>query len=153
VLVLAVRAGLPRELYELAAVEGAGPWRVLTGITLPLLAPALVLLLLRDTIFSFQLNFVPALILTDGRPPPYATTYLPLFVYRNGFEYLRYGYAAALLLFALTLRGRLGAVAAAAVLAHRRGRLGRVRLSRRAAGSSGSASARARRGRGRARAR
>ena len=105
VVVLAVRAGLPRELYDLAAVEGARTWRVFTGITLPLLAPALILLLLRDTIFSFQLNFVPALILTDGGPPPYATTYLPLFVYRNGFEYLRYGYAsaAALLLFALTL--------------------------------------------------
>jgi multiple sugar transport system permease protein len=105
VVVLAVRAGLPNQLYELAAVEGAGRLRALTGITLPLLAPALVLLLLRDTIFSFQLNFVPALILTDGGPPPYATTYLPLFVYRNGFEYLRYGYAAAaaLLLFALTL--------------------------------------------------
>ena len=28
-------------------------------------------------------------------PPPYATTYVPLFVSRNGFEYLRYGYAAA----------------------------------------------------------
>jgi multiple sugar transport system permease protein len=46
-----------------------------------------------------------ALILADGGPPPYATTYLPLFVYRSGFEYLRYGYAAAatLVLFALTL--------------------------------------------------
>jgi multiple sugar transport system permease protein len=42
-----------------------------------------------------QLNFVPALVVTDGGPPPYATTYLSLFVYRNGFEYLRYGYAAA----------------------------------------------------------
>ena len=105
VIVLAVRAAVPRELYELAAVEGASPLRTLTGITLPLLAPALVLLTLRDTIFSFQLNFVPALILTDGGPPPYATTYLPLFVYRNGFEYLRYGYAsaAALVLFGLTL--------------------------------------------------
>jgi multiple sugar transport system permease protein len=105
VIVLAVRAGIPRELYELAAVEGASAWRVVTGITLPLLAPALVLLTLRDTILSFQLNFVPALILTNGGPPPYATTYLPLFVYRNGFEYLRYGYAAAatVLLFAVTL--------------------------------------------------
>ena len=55
----------------------------------------LLLLFLRDTILSFQLNFVPALVVTDGGPPPYATTYLPLFVYRNGFEYLRYGYAAA----------------------------------------------------------
>ncbi len=62
------------------------------------------MLFLRDTILSFQLNFVPALIVTDGGPPPYSTTYLPLFVYRTGFEYLRYGYAAAatVLMFVLT---------------------------------------------------
>ncbi len=104
VVVLAVRASLPRELYELAAVEGAGAWWALTRVTLPLIAPALALLLLRDTIFTFQLNFVPALILTGGGPPPYATTYLPLFVYREGFEYLRYGYAAAatLVMFGIT---------------------------------------------------
>jgi multiple sugar transport system permease protein len=104
VVVLAVRAAVPRELYELAAVEGAGAWWMLTRITLPLLAPALALLLLRDVIFTFQLNFVPALILTGGGPPPYATTYLPLFVYREGFEYLRYGYAAAatLVMFGIT---------------------------------------------------
>jgi ABC-type sugar transport system permease subunit len=66
-------------------------WR----LTLPLMAPTLLLLMFRDTIFSFQANFVPALIVTEGGPAPYATTYLPLFIYRNGFEYLRYGYAAA----------------------------------------------------------
>jgi hypothetical protein len=31
----------------------------------------------------------------EGRPPPYATTSLPVFIYRNSFEYLRFGYAAA----------------------------------------------------------
>jgi multiple sugar transport system permease protein len=104
VVVLAVRAALPNELYELAAVEGARAWWALTRVTLPLIALALALLLLRDTIFTFQLNFVPALILTDGGPPPYSTTYLPLFVYREGFEYLRYGYAAAatLVMFGIT---------------------------------------------------
>ena len=101
---LAVRQGLPGELYELSALEGAKPWYVFGRVTLPLMAPALVLLLFRDTIYSFQFNFVPALIVTEGGPPPYATTYLPLFVYRNGFEYLRYGYASAavLVMFALT---------------------------------------------------
>ena len=45
-----------------------------------------------------------ALVLTEGGPPPSSTTYLPLVVDRNGFEYLRYGYAAAatLVLFAIT---------------------------------------------------
>jgi multiple sugar transport system permease protein len=95
ILLLAARQSVPDELYELAAVEDATWWDVFRRVTLPLLAPLLLLLFLRDTILSFQLNFVPALIVTDGGPPPYATTYLPLFVYQTGFEYLRYGYAAA----------------------------------------------------------
>jgi multiple sugar transport system permease protein len=104
VVLLVTRQGLPGELFELAAVEDATAWAVFRRITLPLMAPVLLLLLLRDTVFSFQVNFVPALVVTEGGPPPYSTTYLPLFVYRTGFEYLRYGYAAAatLTMFALT---------------------------------------------------
>jgi multiple sugar transport system permease protein len=92
---LATRQSLPSELYDLAELEAAKPWYVFGRVTLPLMAPTLLLLLFRDTIFSFQANFVPALLVTEGGPPPYATTYLPLFVYQNAFEYLRYGYAAA----------------------------------------------------------
>jgi multiple sugar transport system permease protein len=105
IILLAVRRTLPQELYELAALEDATAWDVFRRITLPLMAPALGLLLLRDTIASFQVSFVPALVVTEGGPPPYATTYLSLFVYRNAFEYLRYGYAAAatLVMLALTL--------------------------------------------------
>jgi multiple sugar transport system permease protein len=101
---LATRQSLPRELYEMAELESAKPWFVFGRVTLPLMAPTLLLLLFRDTIFSFQATFVPALIVTEGGPPPYATTYLPLFVYQNAFEYLRYGYAAAatLAMFAVT---------------------------------------------------
>jgi multiple sugar transport system permease protein len=95
VILLAARQALPAEVYELAAIEDATGWDVFRRVTLPLLAPVLGLLLLRDTILSFQVSFVPALVVTDGGPPPYATTYLSLFVYRNAFEYLRYGYAAA----------------------------------------------------------
>ncbi|MDT5025112.1 MAG: multiple sugar transport system permease protein [Micromonosporaceae bacterium] len=78
-------------MYELAAIEDATGWDVFRRITLPLMAPALGLLLLRDTIQSIQYSFVPALVVTGGCPPPNATTYLSLFVYRNAFEYLRYG--------------------------------------------------------------
>jgi multiple sugar transport system permease protein len=94
-ILLATRQSLPPELYELASVEAAGPLYVFRRVTLPLMAPTLLLLVFRDTIFSFQFNFVPALLVTGGGPPPYSTTYLPLFVYQTGFEYLRYGYAAA----------------------------------------------------------
>jgi multiple sugar transport system permease protein len=105
IILLVARRALPPEVYELAAIEDATTWDVFRRITLPLLAPVLGLLLLRDTVASFGVTFVPALVVTDGGPPPYATTYLSLFVYRNGFEYLRYGYAAAatLLMLALTV--------------------------------------------------
>jgi multiple sugar transport system permease protein len=104
VIALAVRQSLPDDLYELAEIEGAPSWYVFARVTFPLMAPALLLLLFRDTIYSFQANFVPALLIFDGGPPPFATTYLPLFVYTNAFEYLRYGYAAAasLVMFAIT---------------------------------------------------
>lgn len=105
VVLLVARQSVPAEVYELAAVEDATGWDVFRRITLPLLAPALYLLLARDLVLSLQFSFVPALVVTDGGPPPYATTYLPLFVYRNAFEYLRYGYAAAatLLMLAVTV--------------------------------------------------
>jgi multiple sugar transport system permease protein len=104
VILLVTRQGLPTELYDLAALEDATAWGVFRRVTLPLMAPILLLLLARDTIFSLQWTFVPALIVTEGGPPPYATTYIPLFVYRNAFEYLRYGYAAGatLAMFVLT---------------------------------------------------
>lgn len=102
-ILLATRRALPGAVYELAALEGATAWDVLRRVTLPLMAPVLGLLLLRDTIASLQFSFVPALVVTGGGPPPYATTYLSLFVYRNAFEYLRYGYAAAATLVMLAL--------------------------------------------------
>lgn len=102
---LATRQEIPEELYELSAIEGSSPLYVFRRVTLPIMAPTLLLLLFRDTIFSFQASFVPALIVTGGGPPPYATTYLPLFVYRNAFEYLRYGYAAAATLTMFVITG------------------------------------------------
>jgi multiple sugar transport system permease protein len=104
VILLVTRAGLPTELFELAALEDATRWTIFRYITLPLMAPILLLLFARDVIFSLQATFVPALVVTEGGPPPYATTYVPLFVYRNAFEYLRYGYAASatVMMFVLT---------------------------------------------------
>ena len=92
---LAARRFVPQPLYELAAGQGAGAWSRMWRITLPLMTPVLLLLLLRDTAASLQATFVPALLVTEGGPPPNGTLYLPLFVYRNAFSFFRYGYAAA----------------------------------------------------------
>ena len=103
VVALAARRALPGDIYEAAVVDGASPWFTLSRITLPLMAPVLLLLAFRDIIVSFQLNFVPALIVTDGGPR-LATTFVPLYLYRAAFTYFRFGYASAmsLLLFAVT---------------------------------------------------
>lgn len=103
-LALAARALIPDRFYDVVALEGAGAWSSFRRVTLPLLVPAILLLAFRDTVFSFQAGFVPALVVTEGGPPPYATTTLPLFAYRTAFEYLRYGYAAGVMvvMFVLT---------------------------------------------------
>ena len=105
VILLVARATVPRDLYELASLEDATWWDVLRRITLPLMAPALALLFLRDLVLGLQTTFVPSLVVWDGGPPDHATTYLGLFVYRNAFEYLRYGYAAAATVVMLVLTG------------------------------------------------
>jgi multiple sugar transport system permease protein len=97
VIALAARRAIPNSLYDAARVEGSSSWFTLTRVTLPLMAPVLALLVLRDVILTLQVNFVPALLLTDGGPR-YATTFLPLYVYRTAFRYFRLGYASTIAL-------------------------------------------------------
>ncbi len=103
VVALAARRAIPDRFYDIAAVEGATPWFSLSRVTLPAMAPILALLALRDVVLALQVGFVPALVVTDGGPR-YATTFLPLLVYRTAFRYFRLGYASALtvMLFLIT---------------------------------------------------
>jgi multiple sugar transport system permease protein len=85
---------IPRELYDAARIDGAGPLALTWHITLPMLSPVTYFLLVVGTIMSLQL-FTPTYILTEGGPRN-ATLTLPLYIYRNAFEYQELGYAAAL---------------------------------------------------------
>lgn len=118
-IILASRREVSDEVYDAAAIDGAGPWQQLTRITLPLLAPLLVLLTIRDVIWVLQQSFTPAYILTDGRPG-YATLFLPLYIYDQAFEFAGFGYAALLSLVFLVVSG---AVVAVIILLARRWRL------------------------------
>ena len=100
--VLATRRTINARLYEAAAMDGAGPWQQLRRITLPLLAPVLVLLAVRDTVLTLQSNFVPAYILTDGGPAN-ATLYLPIYIFDQAFEFLGFGYGAMITLVVLAI--------------------------------------------------
>ena len=94
VVLMAWRRALPSVLYDSAAVDGAGPWFTFRRVTLPLMAPVLLLLALRDAVAAVQLNFVPTLLVTEGGPQR-ATTTLSLYLYETAYRYFRLGYAAA----------------------------------------------------------
>lgn len=94
VLLGAALANLPAELHEAAAIDGAGRWQEFRYVTLPQLRPAIVLATLLSGIWTFN-NFSTIYILTGGGPAG-RTDILVTFVYRNGFQYFEFGYAAAL---------------------------------------------------------
>ena len=97
VVLLAGLQDAPREYYDAAAIDGGNRWQIFRRITLPLLAPWLVLLTIRDIILSTQSTFTPAWLMTRGGPY-YATLFLPMFVYNEAFERFLFGHAAAMLL-------------------------------------------------------
>ncbi|WP_210571597.1 carbohydrate ABC transporter permease [Streptomyces sp. GESEQ-4] len=67
VLFLAGLQAIPRDVYEAAALDGAGRWRQLRHITLPLLLPTILLVSVLLTVFFLQVFDEPYL-LTDGGP-------------------------------------------------------------------------------------
>lgn len=93
---------IPDDYYQSAALEGAGRFQAFRRITLPLLAPWLLLLTLRDIILSAQNTFAPVYLMTEGGGPYYATLVLPMLMYQEAFERLRFGHAAAIMLLLLT---------------------------------------------------
>ena len=97
IVALAARQELPDELFSVAKLEGAGAWYVLRTVTLPLMAPVLALLAVRDVAVSLQATFTATYLLTDGGPDR-ATLLLPIYSFDMGFELLRYGYASAMML-------------------------------------------------------
>ena len=99
IVALAARQELPAELYAVARLEGAGTWYVLRVVTLPLLAPVLLLLATRDVAVSLQATFTSVYLLTDGGPDR-ATLLLPIYSFDKGFEQFQYGYASAMMLVA-----------------------------------------------------
>ena len=94
VVYLAGLQGIPRDVYEAAAVDGATGWRRFSRITWPLLGPTTFFLIVYSIITSFQV-FDVVYVLTRGGPGT-ATTFLVQYAYDEGFNQRRQGYAAAI---------------------------------------------------------
>lgn len=94
VIFLASLQDVPRSLYEAATVDGANAWHKFRSITVPMCTPVILFNLIMGLIGGFQ-NFTLPWLLTGGGPNQ-ATEFYSLFLYRNGFNYMRMGKASAL---------------------------------------------------------
>jgi multiple sugar transport system permease protein len=85
---------IPTELYEAAAIDGAGPGSRFLRITLPMLSPVTFFNLVMQTITGFMV-FTQAFIVTGGGPMD-TTLFYALYLYRRAFETFQMGYASAM---------------------------------------------------------
>ena len=96
VLYLAGLQGIPEELYEAAALDGAGAWARLRHITWPMLSPTTFFVATMSVIAGFQGSFLfAAAFLMTGGGPAGATTTLMLYIYNYAIAWHQLGYAAA----------------------------------------------------------
>ena len=93
VVLLAGLQEVPKELYESATVDGAGPLRKFWNITVPFLQPSFFFLLIMGVIGGLK-TFGQPYMLTLGGPGDASKT-IVMYLYYQGFHYFRMGYAAA----------------------------------------------------------
>lgn len=94
VIYLAGLQGIPTVLYEAAEIDGANGVQRFISVTFPMLSPVILFQLVMGVIGSFQI-FTSAYIMTKGGPAN-ASLFYTLYLYRQGFQYFRMGYASAL---------------------------------------------------------
>ena len=94
VIFMAGLKAIPRTYYEAAAIDGAGAWRVLFEVTLPLLRPTIVFLVVTSSIAYLRIfDYVYAM--TNGQGGPLdATKPLVLKIFETAFTHFEMGYAA-----------------------------------------------------------
>ncbi|MBQ0854598.1 sugar ABC transporter permease [Streptomyces sp. BH-SS-21] len=96
VIFLAGLQQIPSDLYEAAALDGAGRWRQFLSVTLPMLSPVVFFNLVLEIINSFQV-FTPAFAISGGNGGPAdSTMFYTLYLYERGFTASHMGYAAAM---------------------------------------------------------
>ncbi|MES3014333.1 MAG: sugar ABC transporter permease [Pseudomonadota bacterium] len=93
IILLAALQAVPRELYESARVDGAGPLRQFVDLTLPMLTPALVMVGIMTISGYFQL-FAEPYVMTQGGPLR-STVSVLYFMYEEGFRWWNLGNASA----------------------------------------------------------
>lgn len=104
IIFLAGLQGVPQELYDAAAIDGANSWQRTRHVTIPLLTPTIFFNTVLGIIGALQ-TFAAAFIATEGGPG-FATWFFSLHIWKQAFDYFNMGYGAALAwFFALIIVG------------------------------------------------
>lgn len=98
---LATLSTLPPDVYEAARLDRAGAWQRFTHLTLPLIRPAIVMVVILRTMTA--LSAFAAIFAATGGGPGSATEILNLYAYRTSFTELNLGYGAALAIVLLSI--------------------------------------------------
>jgi raffinose/stachyose/melibiose transport system permease protein len=93
VLLLAGLQGIPAELREAAAIDGATPWQATRRVTLPLLGPTIRVWVFLAVIGSLQ-QFDVVWIMTQGGPGNASSTMVS-YLFLNGVQRVQFGYGSA----------------------------------------------------------
>ena len=94
ILIFAGLQAIPKEVYDAAAVDGAGEWRTFRSVTLPLLRPVLAFVLVITVTGSFQI-FDTIAVTTNGGPV-HATRTFSILIASTAWGNNEFGYAAAI---------------------------------------------------------
>jgi multiple sugar transport system permease protein len=100
---LAGLQNIPRQMYEAAEIDGAGPVARFWNVTVPMLSPTIFFNTVMAVIASFQV-FAPAYVLT-GEGPEKSSLFYVYYLFNRAFVYFDLGYASAMawLLFLIIL--------------------------------------------------
>jgi ABC-type sugar transport system permease subunit len=102
---LAGLRGIPTELYEAARIDGAGAWKQLRHVTIPMMSPVLFYSLILGIVSVLQYFLVPLVLKNGTGEPGGSTMFYNLNIFRTFFTFQQMSYGATLawLLFVITL--------------------------------------------------
>ncbi|MCC6166993.1 MAG: sugar ABC transporter permease [Caldilineaceae bacterium] len=105
VLYLAGLQDVPQDLYDAADVDGANFWHKFRNVTVPIMTPVIFFHLVTSVIGALQFFTVPYIMTGGTGFPANSTLFYSIYMYKNGFQYFKMGYASAMawLLFIVTL--------------------------------------------------
>ncbi|SEQ53029.1 carbohydrate ABC transporter membrane protein 1, CUT1 family [Faunimonas pinastri] len=98
---LAALQSIPSDMYEAAAIDGAGPWQRFTRITLPFLAPTIAITVLLRTVWVA--NFADLIVVMTNGGPADRTQIISSYIFTQAFRQLDFGYASAIAVVLLVL--------------------------------------------------